>query len=119
MKTNHSLFEELKCLEESLWISSTRFDQAYMENVFALDFFEFGRSGRRYSREQCLKATPGEIKSKIPLEQFSIHEIDSNNVLVTYVSEVRNDIVERANRSSLWSRTSNGWRLRFHQGTPI
>jgi len=24
-----------------------------------------------------------------------------------------------ANRSSLWTRGADGWRLRFHQGTPV
>ena len=39
---------------------------------------------------------------------------------MTYVSEVLyGDKVERANRSSIWSRHGDGWKLRFHQGTPI
>ena len=39
---------------------------------------------------------------------------------ITYDSEVTYDgIVERAHRSSIWSRTAHGWIMRFHQGTPF
>jgi hypothetical protein len=36
----------LERLEEELWREATRFDRARMNDVFADDFFEFGRSGR-------------------------------------------------------------------------
>jgi hypothetical protein len=37
-------------LEEDMWREVTRFDQAFQEQRFADDFFEFGRSGRVYTR---------------------------------------------------------------------
>jgi hypothetical protein len=115
----HPELEQLEQLEVSLWQAKTRFDRSYMERVLAADFFEFGRSGRRWSREDCLDVSaPSEIWAKLPLEAFTIHPIDHTTVLVTYVSEVMSEKVERANRSSLWSKTPEGWRLRFHQGTP-
>jgi hypothetical protein len=40
----------LERLEEELWREATRFDRARMNDVFADDFFEFGRSGRVYGR---------------------------------------------------------------------
>jgi hypothetical protein len=111
--------DALKELEESLWRSETRFDQAYMERILAPDFFEFGRSGRTYTREETLAVPPQEIDVRLPLKNFAVHSIASNVVLVTYVSEVRYEEVEVGNRSSLWSRTDGGWQLRFHQGTPV
>ncbi len=109
----------LKELEESLWRSETRFDLAHQEKVFAPDFFEFGRSGRTYTREQMVRSERQPIRAKLPLQSFRIHPLDANNVLVTYVSEVQYEELERANRCSVWSRTSDGWQLRFHQGTPV
>lgn len=109
----------LRELEESLWRPETRFDQAYMDRILAPDFFEFGRSGRRYTREDTLTTLPHEIDARLPLENFAVHPIDSSVVLVTYVSEVRYEEVEVGNRSSLWSKTDAGWQLRFHQGTPV
>jgi hypothetical protein len=119
MKMTTSDVETLRQLEESLWRSETRFDVEYQERVFAPDFFEFGRSGRTYTREQMILTTPRPIQAKLPLPNFKVHSLDANNVLVTYVSEVQYEELERANRCSVWSRTHDGWRLRFHQGTPL
>lgn len=111
--------DRLRELEESLWRAETRFDKGYMDRILAPDFFEFGRSGRVYTREQILAAPPQAIDAKLPLEGFAVHPIVPNVVLVTYVSEVTYDDVELGNRSSLWSKTDAGWQLRFHQGTPV
>ncbi len=117
--SNHD-YKKLKELEESLWRAETRFDSAYMDTILAQDFFEFGRSGRIYQRNDTLHgASPQEIKAKFPLKNFRVHEISENVVLITYVSEVVYEEIEVANRSSLWVKTSNGWQLRFHQGTPV
>ncbi|NCN40963.1 DUF4440 domain-containing protein [bacterium] len=109
----------LKDLEESLWKSETRFDLVHQERIFAPDFFKFGRSGRRYTRDQMVRGEQLPIKAKLPLQEFKIHPLDSKNVLITYISEVQYEELERANRCSVWSLTPNGWQLRFHQGTPI
>lgn len=119
MELNESEFEILKSLEESLWKSETRFNLSHQEKVFAPDFFEFGRSGRTYTREQMIRTTPEPIAAKLPLQNFTVHILDSNNVLVTYISEVQYEELEKANRCSVWSRTQTGWQLRFHQGTPV
>src|SRR5688572_5196575 len=104
--------KELRQLEESLWRAETRFDLEYLNRVLAPDFFEFGRSGRIYRREDAL-AVPAEdgLRTKFPLRDFAVHSIDANVVLVTYVSEVMYEVLEVGNRSSLWSKTPDGWQL--------
>ena len=112
-------FEKLKELEESLWLSETRFDYEYMDKVLASDFFEFGRSGRTYKREETLSGSrPQTINIKFPLKNFSIALIDTNVALVTYISEVMYEKMEVANRSSIWLKNADGWKIKFHQGTP-
>jgi hypothetical protein len=113
-------YERLKQLEESLWQQEYRFDPAYMEATLAPDFLEFGRSGRVYEREDTLMIETQPIQAKLPLPQFVARLITEDVALITYVSEITyGDNIERANRSSLWSRHSTGWKMRFHQGTPI
>jgi hypothetical protein len=119
MKLSESDLEILKKLEESLWQSETRFNLAHQEKVFATDFFEFGRSGRTYTRDQMVRTEVQPIRAKLPLQNFKIHALDSNNALVTYISEVQYDELEKANRCSVWSRIGDRWQLRFHQGTPV
>jgi hypothetical protein len=110
--------DDIRRLEESLWREETRFDRAHMEKVLAADFIEYGRSGGVYSRQECMAATPRAISARLPLSDFAVRVLDHDTVLVTYLSEVGDGDAERANRSSIWSRTKAGWRLRFHQGTP-
>jgi hypothetical protein len=113
-------FEQLRQLEESLWRQQYRCDRSYMDATLAPDFFEFGRSGRVYKRDEALDVENQPIRASLPLQRFAACLITKDVALITYVSEVSNgDEIECANRSSLWSRYPSGWRLRFHQGTPL
>jgi len=111
--------ETLRRLEEDLWREETRFDMTYMERLIAPDFFEIGRSGRMYRRADTLSMPRGPIRSVLPLPDFQVRLLAENVAQVTYNSAVTYDgIVERGRRSSIWTRGSDGWTLRFHQGTP-
>lgn len=118
MEINQADYEQLKTLEESMWIAETRFDKEYMERTLTPDFFEFGRSGRVYKKEETISAPMQEIKAKLPLRNFSIKLIAPDVALVTYISEVEYETLEMGNRSSIWLKTNEGWKLKFHQGTP-
>jgi len=110
--------QDLIRLEESLWRAETRFDRAHMERVLHPDFFEFGRSGRIYSRTDTLGAPARAIDAKLPMRDLAVHVINADVALVTYIDEVRDRDLQVANRSSLWTRRDGTWTLRFHQGTP-
>ncbi len=118
MNLDEDTRKELERLEESLWKRETRFDEAYMRSIMAEDFFEFGRSGKIYSLDIYLSAPDQEINVKLPLKNFTIHQIDERVVLITYISEVQYGELEIGNRSSIWLKADNGWKLKFHQGTP-
>jgi len=106
-------------LEEGMWREETRFDTQFMERALALDFFEYGRSGRTYTRQQSMAVPRQAIDAVLPLPHLKIRLIDQDTAQLTYDSAVTYDgIVEHAHRSSIWSRTSSGWVMRFHQGTP-
>jgi hypothetical protein len=109
----------LQRLEEKLWLDETRFDIPYMERVLAEDFLEIGRSGRLYQREDTLSVPRESINAVIPLPDFDARLLTEDIAQVIYNSKVTYDsVVQKGRRSSIWSRTSNGWILRFHQGTP-
>lgn len=111
--------EELKSLEESLWRPETRLDHSYMERILAADFLEFGRSGRTYTRDEIMAAPPEAFAAVLPLKDLSVRLVTSEVALVTYVSEsIEANVLDVANRSSLWIARPGGWQLRFHQGTP-
>ncbi|MEZ4328618.1 MAG: DUF4440 domain-containing protein [Polyangiales bacterium] len=107
-------------LEEKLWIPKSRFDRAWIDRVLAPDFLEYGRSGRQYSRQQAVDVPFEPFVAKLPLPEFRVRVLAPDVVQATYISEAEfGGVVERARRSSLWSRVDGGWQLRFHQGTPI
>ena len=110
----------LERLEEELWRPETRFNLQRMKEVIAPDFFEFGRSGRFYRRKDTLAMPSRPIAAVLPLPDFKARLLSPDVAQVTYNSAVTYDgVVQFARRSSIWSRTANGWVLRFHQGTPI
>ncbi|MFD1881971.1 DUF4440 domain-containing protein [Paracoccus pacificus] len=107
-------------LEPAVWQAVSRADRAFLSATMAPDFFELGRSGRRYSRDDILSGMDQQPGVVTVLHDIDTHMLSPQIALVTYVSEVRYDRgTEWANRSSLWDRSSGEWRLRFHQGTPI
>jgi len=119
MQLSETDHRDLRLLEEELWREETRFDRKRMDSIIALDFIEFGRSGRTYNREECLAATRIPIDAVLPLPNFAIRLVHADVALVTYDSEMKHEgDILCARRSSIWSRTASGWQLRFHQGTP-
>ena len=110
----------LQRLEEELWRAETRFDVSRMEEIIAEDFFEFGRSGRIYQRTDTLSVPSTPIEAVIPLPDFDARLLCEGVAQVTYNSVVTyGENIEEARRSSIWTRSSDGWKLRFHQGTPF
>lgn len=110
--------QDLLALEHTLWRADTRHDRALMDQTFAPDFHEFGRSGRRYTRDDLLPN--GEAQTiDATLHALTVTDLSDTVALVTYISELRHLTgTDWANRSSLWHRATGRWRLRFHQGTP-
>ncbi|NJK69088.1 MAG: GNAT family N-acetyltransferase [Microcoleus sp. SU_5_3] len=112
--------ETLERLEEELWCEETRYDKQRMNELLAGDFFEFGRSGRIYQKQDTLAHSRKTINAVFPLPEFHARLLDENTAQVTYNSVANYDgVVEYARRSSIWSRTNCSWILRFHQGTPF
>lgn len=108
-------------LEESMWTEASRFDESFMQRSLASDFFEFGKSGRMHTRDAVLSAQRHVIGAMLPLRELRIRLLGENTAQITYMSETESADGSRllARRSSIWSKTSLGWQLRFHQGTPV
>ena len=115
---DEEVVDQLRRLEESLWREETRFDRDYMDGLLSPAFVEFGRSGRIWTREATLTTPKRKIGARIPLPKFGVRMLSDDVALVTYRSEGLEDDVEVGNRSSIWRKMDDGWKLEFHQGTP-
>ena len=114
------MVEELEQLEEKLWIEEYRFNLQWMEAVLADDFFEYGRSGRTYTRQECLDIPKQPIEARLPLKDYKVRKISDDVFQVTYESAVTyNNEVLYGLRSSIWQLQNGRWKLKFHQGTPL
>ena len=59
-----------------------------MNELIANDFFEFGRSGHVYQRQDTLAETAQTIDAVLPLPEFQIRLLDENIAQVTYSNAV-------------------------------
>ena len=110
---------DISHLEHSLWRTETRYDPHYMDRIISADFQEFGRSGRRYTREDVIPETSEAAKIAAVLHNLTCDPVTDDVTLVTYICELhRGGKSEWSNRASLWQKVSGQWQLRFHQGTP-
>ena len=113
----------LKQLEVELHQPAVRADRGKLEALLHDSFTECGRSGRLYTREEILEEVCGE-SSPPPVwsQDFSTTKLSDELVLLTYKSAhigADGTLTSHAFRSSLWQLTSQGWKMRFHQGTGI
>jgi hypothetical protein len=87
----------------------------------AEDFWEVGASGRRYSRDFILRNLgahpPCDADSAgWQSSDFALRRLGPDTFLLTYTLLQ----VERlTRRATIWQRSSEGWRILYHQGTVV
>jgi hypothetical protein len=85
------------------------------------DFWETGASGRRYSREFVLDEL--ERRHSVPhadvwkAREFHCRELAAGVYLLTYTLLQENARLTR--RATIWQRSSDGWKIVYHQGTVV
>jgi hypothetical protein len=108
----------LRSCEEALLDAAIRRDRKQVEALLAEDFLEFGSSGRIWTRAQILDLLATEIYTAATVKDFECSLLSEEVALVTYRAErTRPDVQGSSLRSSIWTKKSGAWRMRFHQGT--
>ncbi|MGX5186222.1 nuclear transport factor 2 family protein [Streptomyces avermitilis] len=83
------------------------------------EFTEFGASGRRWDVKSILTVTSGgtvSSESPVQVSEMSGVVLAPGVIHLTYFADNQG---RRAWRSSLWRLTETGWRMYFHQATPV
>lgn len=102
-------------LERELLDPAVRSDSSRVAGLLHPDFAEIGRSGRLWGRDDTLQALASEESEVVELEVLATDVVADGVILLTArTTDVRGGTL----RSSLWQRSGDRWRLRFHQGTP-
>jgi hypothetical protein len=84
------------------------------------DFWEVGASGRRYTRKhtlEVLEKRTGTLDEELwETTDFRCQELAADLYLLTYTLRQGERITRR---STIWRRSTEGWKVVFHQGTIV
>jgi hypothetical protein len=116
------LLAMLRELEEALHSNEVRRNPERLDQLLHPEFEEIGRSGARYNRTEMVEALleGGEIP-EVASRSYTASLLTEDAALLNYDSALVDQagkLYRKSRRSSLWLRSANVWRLRFHQGTP-
>ena len=97
---------------------ATRADFA---RLMADDYWEIGASGRRYERNYILDLLEARYAAGRPdvweTSGFECRELAPDVYLLTYT--LLQNQVRWTRRATVWRRTSDGWKILYHQGTLV
>jgi hypothetical protein len=110
----------LLSLEQQLMDPEFRKDRDQTAALLAEEFFEFGSSGRVWTRAEILEPSSAN-QSALAVEDFVVRSIAPELVQVTYrtVRTMREGGQQAALRCSLWIWREDRWQMIFHQGTKV
>jgi hypothetical protein len=95
--------------------------RADFENMIVPDFWEVGASGQCYSRTEVLEIL--DKRHAIPhidvweMSNLQCRRLAEEVYLLTYTLLQNNERLTR--RATIWQRTSEGWKIVYHQGTMV
>lgn len=113
--------EEIVKLEIELHQPSVRKSRPRLDQLLHDSFIEIGRSGEIYDKEQILTSLQSEATHRVWSQDYALQPINDGLVLLTYRSAhlgPDESLTRFSRRSSLWEKSKQGWKMRYHQGTP-
>ncbi|RZI80385.1 MAG: DUF4440 domain-containing protein [Rubrivivax sp.] len=115
------LLATLVALEQELHHPGIPASPERLEALLHPAFFEVGKSGLRYSRQQVVAYLSQLTQPPVVISSdHEVHGLAPDSALLTYACT---HVGENANievlRSSIWRRTAVGWQLFYHQGTLV
>ncbi len=111
----HLAEQELLLLQPGVRASVDRLDA-----LIADDFREIGASGRQFGKDEAIMRLPAESGVTFAADDLEVRLLGAEVALVTYRAVRSADgRRQRSLRSSLWRHDPSGWRMVFHQGTPL
>ena len=118
---HQSVVRQLLALETALLDQKMRIGRDRMAELLADDFFEFGSSGRIWTKAATLEGLAAGHSAEAVVRtvtDFAVRHLADEVALVTYaVSRHEAGAEVQTLRSSIWKREKENWRMVFHQGT--
>jgi hypothetical protein len=92
---------------------------AQVDQLLSDTFVEFGSSGRVYDKTDVVSALRSESSIAYTVSDFAVRLLAPRVALATYRAVRHVEPPQHTLRSSIWMESVAGWRLVFHQGTPV
>ena len=116
-----NILAELSSLEPIFHWPDSAMSRAELEKMTVEDFWETGASGRRYSRQFVLDVLEQRRDSPHAdvweTRDFHCRRLAEDVYLLTYT--LLQDNTRLTRRSTIWQKTSDGWKIVYHQGTVV
>lgn len=117
------IIEELKA-REPIFHHPDKFGKTEQEIRAQMcdEFWEVGASGSIYTKEDVIKTLIERYNDESyqdiwDVSNFEITQIAPDNYLLTYML-IQNK-TRQTRRSTIWRKTSDGWKILYHQGTVL
>lgn len=112
--------ELLVAQETALLLPEVRASVDALDRLIADDFHEIGANGRSFGKDEVMSRLPGESGIAFVARDYALRRVSEDLIVVLYRAERGVEGSSAASlRSSWWRRESAGWRMVFHQGTPL
>jgi len=107
-------------LELALQQPAVRASRERLDALLCDEFGEIAASGLLFGKEEVLRRLPQETGVVFEATDFDVRAIAPDVALVVYCATRRSGGTQaHSMRSSLWRREAGGWRMVFHQGSPL
>ncbi len=120
--TSSSIALQLRKLEEDLLQPEIRKDREAVAALLADDFYEFGSSGKVFSKPDIIQALQTDQPAQISIADFRVQSLNTEVALVTYRAVKQGEAgreIRTSLRSSVWVIRDERWQMLFHQGTIV
>lgn len=120
--TSSSIALQLRKLEEDLLQPEIRKDREAVAALLADDFYEFGSSGKVFSKPDSIQALQTDQPAQISIADFRVQSLNTEVALVTYRAVKQGEAgreIRTSLRSSVWVIRDERWQMLFHQGTIV
>lgn len=103
---------EIKLLQKSV-----RNSKEELQNLISKDFLEYGSSGTVYTYNETIDTL---LKQTVDVDytiiKMNTKKLSGDIFLVLYAIKMNGKV---SNRSSIWKKERDGWKILFHQGTNV
>lgn len=114
--------EHLIALEKALLTFAVRHSDFKLKQLIAPEFREIGASGAYFGRNDILQRLPKEQNWTAKVQDFECYPLADGLcqlVFKAFIKHQAEDVGTYSLRSSLWQKHADGWKVIFHQGTPV